>query len=176
MISHYNSLSLPALLGQGSCLQVLQPHRQSKDATDGNSSRRSDKWPHSVYIMKVEAIGFADGLDVGYERKAQSTMKARLFNLISRVLCGTRSSQLLSLTSFPHQARGPHSPRTLKSWARTRGQRKQASEEHSAPVGSTDGGCEVGNFCCCTGPKTTVDCFQASQCENLLSLTGGGSH
>lgn len=118
MISHSNSLSLPALLGQGSCLQVLQPHRQSKDATDGNSSSRSDKWPHSVYIMKVEAIGFADGLDVGYERKAQSTMKARLFNLISRVLCGTCSSQLLSLTSFPHQARGPHSPRTLKSWAR----------------------------------------------------------
>lgn len=69
MISHYNSLSLPVLLGQGSCLQVIQPPRQSEDGTAGNSSRRSDKWSHSVYIMKAEAIGFADGLNVGYERK-----------------------------------------------------------------------------------------------------------
>lgn len=69
MISHYNSLSLPVLLGQGSCLQVPRPRRQSEEATDGNSSWRGDKWPHSAPIMKAEATGFADGLDVGMREK-----------------------------------------------------------------------------------------------------------
>lgn len=35
----------------------------------GVSNASEEKWSDSVYIFKIDTIGFPDGLDVGNERK-----------------------------------------------------------------------------------------------------------
>lgn len=73
------------------------------------------QWSHSVYIMKVEPIGFTDGLNMGYEKKSGMYGEGKHFSpSITRVLCGIPFIMADPLLTYlPHQARETFSPRTF---------------------------------------------------------------
>lgn len=43
-------------------------HWEARD--NGDSSGSGERWSDSRYVWKIEPIGLADGLDVGYEIKS----------------------------------------------------------------------------------------------------------